>query len=130
MLFAVIKFKEVFRRFRDREPHYECCPKVEDWEKVEKICEILENFNSITKIISKSDYPTANLFLNEIYRVKVLLNKDVNLDTPFCLRSTFFIYIYIYFIFISLFLFFILFIAFILFSFYFGFFLINLNPLQ
>ena len=75
MLSAAIKFKEVFPRFRDWEPHYECCLKVEDWEKVEKICEILEVFNSITKIISGSDYPIANLILNEVYHVKVLLDK-------------------------------------------------------
>ena len=83
MLSTTIKFKEVFPRFKDWEPHYECCPKVEDWEKVEKICEILELFNSITKIISGSDYPTANLFMNEVYRVKVLLDIKVNDENEF-----------------------------------------------
>ena len=38
--------------------------------KMEKICEILEVFNSIIKIISGNDYPTANLFLNKVYHVK------------------------------------------------------------
>ncbi|KAL3517827.1 hypothetical protein ACH5RR_020416 [Cinchona calisaya] len=31
MLSCAIKFKEVFPRFRDREPHYDCCPSEEDW---------------------------------------------------------------------------------------------------
>ena len=65
----------MFSRFKDQEPHYECCLKVEDREKVEKIYEILKVFNSITKIISESDYPTVNLFLNEVYCVKVLKDK-------------------------------------------------------
>ena len=43
----------------------------------------LEVFNSITKVISGSDYPTANLFLNEVYRVKVLLDKKVNDENEF-----------------------------------------------
>ncbi|KAK1388775.1 zinc finger BED domain-containing protein RICESLEEPER 2-like [Heracleum sosnowskyi] len=42
---------------------------------VEKVCELLEVFNSTTNIISGSEYPTSNLFLNEVYRVKVVLDK-------------------------------------------------------
>ncbi|KAH7681478.1 Tam3-transposase (Ac family) protein [Dioscorea alata] len=78
MLSIAIKFKEVFPMYKDRESLYRCCPSPEDWEKVEKICEILEVFNAITKIISGSDYPTSNLFLNEVYCVKVLLDKRSN----------------------------------------------------
>ncbi|KAH7657848.1 Tam3-transposase (Ac family) protein [Dioscorea alata] len=65
MLSIAIKFKEVFPMYKDRESLYHCCPSPEDWEKVEKICEILEVFNAITKIIS-------------VYRVKVLLDKREN----------------------------------------------------
>ncbi|XP_022752294.1 zinc finger BED domain-containing protein RICESLEEPER 2-like [Durio zibethinus] len=83
MLSIAIKFKEVFPRLKERESHYECCPSHEDWEKVEKVCEILEVFNSTTKIISESDYPTSNLFLNEVYRVKVLLDKRMNDENEF-----------------------------------------------
>ncbi|KAL3507377.1 hypothetical protein ACH5RR_032759 [Cinchona calisaya] len=32
MLSCAIKFKEVFPQFRDREPHYDCCPSEEDWD--------------------------------------------------------------------------------------------------
>ncbi|XP_022716297.1 zinc finger BED domain-containing protein RICESLEEPER 1-like [Durio zibethinus] len=83
MLSIAIKFKEVFSRLKERESHYECCPSHEDWEKVEKVCEILEVFNSATKIISGNDYPTSNLFLNEVYRVKVLLDKRMNDENEF-----------------------------------------------
>ena len=50
---------------------------------MEKICEILEVFNLITKIIFGSDYPIVNLFLNEVYRMKVLLDRKVNDENEF-----------------------------------------------
>lgn len=75
MLSTAIKFKEVFSRFQERESNYCCCPSGEDWLKVEKICEILEVFNSTTNIISGSNYLSSNFFLNRVYRVKVVLDK-------------------------------------------------------
>ncbi|XP_039141281.1 zinc finger BED domain-containing protein RICESLEEPER 2-like [Dioscorea cayenensis subsp. rotundata] len=83
MLSVAMKFKDVFPMFKDREILYHCYPCPEDWEKVEKICEILEVFNVITKIISGSDYPTSNLFLNEVYRVKMFLEKRANDENDF-----------------------------------------------
>ncbi|KAL4556692.1 hypothetical protein LXL04_034848 [Taraxacum kok-saghyz] len=75
MLSAPIKFKDVFPIYKEREPRYQCCPTNEEWWKVEKVCAILEVFNSATNIISGSEYPTSNLFLNEVFRIKVLLDK-------------------------------------------------------
>ncbi|GKE71929.1 zinc finger BED domain-containing protein RICESLEEPER 2-like protein [Tanacetum coccineum] len=75
MLSTAMKFREVFPRFQEREPRYLSCPSIEDWIKVEKVCSILEVFNSATNIISGSEYPTSNLFLNEVHRIKVLLDK-------------------------------------------------------
>ncbi|KAH6805932.1 hypothetical protein C2S51_030763 [Perilla frutescens var. frutescens] len=40
-----------------------------EWQKVSQV------FDSTTKIISGSEYPTFNLFLNEIYQIKVVLDK-------------------------------------------------------
>ncbi|KAK4425515.1 hypothetical protein Salat_1745500 [Sesamum alatum] len=75
MLVVAIKFKDVFPRFADREPHYDICPSAEDRTKAEKVCSVLELFWTATHIVSGSDYPTSNLFLNEVSRVKVLLDK-------------------------------------------------------
>ncbi|KAL0320451.1 UNVERIFIED_CONTAM: hypothetical protein Sradi_5306600 [Sesamum radiatum] len=44
MLAAAIKFKDVFPKFADREPHYDICPSAEDWTKAEKVCSVLELF--------------------------------------------------------------------------------------
>ncbi|KAL2237866.1 UNVERIFIED_CONTAM: Zinc finger BED domain-containing protein RICESLEEPER 1 [Sesamum indicum] len=75
MLAAAIKFKDVFPMFADRVPHYDICPSAEDWTKAKKVCSVLELFWTATHIVSESDYPTSNLFLNEVSRVKVLLDK-------------------------------------------------------
>ncbi|KAK4382274.1 Zinc finger BED domain-containing protein RICESLEEPER 2 [Sesamum angolense] len=72
MLAVAIKFKDVFPRFVD---YYDICPSAEDWTKEEKVCSVLELFWTATHIVSESDYPTSNLFLNEVSRVKVLLYK-------------------------------------------------------
>ncbi|KAK4407752.1 hypothetical protein Sango_0356200 [Sesamum angolense] len=72
MLAAAIKFKDVFPR---SELHYDICPSAEDWTKAEKVCSVLELFWTATHIVLGSDYPTSNLFLNEVSRVKVLLDK-------------------------------------------------------
>ncbi|KAL0342643.1 UNVERIFIED_CONTAM: hypothetical protein Scaly_1926900 [Sesamum calycinum] len=44
-------------------------------QKRKKVCSVLELFWTATHIVSGSDYPTSNLFLNEVSRVKVLLDK-------------------------------------------------------
>ncbi|GAB2285448.1 hypothetical protein Dimus_039706 [Dionaea muscipula] len=74
MLVCAMKFKDVFPRFADRDGGYQYCPSIEDWEKVEKVCDILNVFKDATDIVSGTDYPTSNLFLNEVYRVKVMLD--------------------------------------------------------
>ncbi|KAL4313269.1 hypothetical protein GQ457_01G015440 [Hibiscus cannabinus] len=49
--------------------------------KIEKLLEILKMFKATTNIISGSEYLTANLFLGEVQRIKVLLDvKSESLD--------------------------------------------------
>ncbi|XP_010905610.1 zinc finger BED domain-containing protein RICESLEEPER 2-like [Elaeis guineensis] len=62
------------RKFKDRESHYDHLPEPEDWEKVEMVYEVLKVFNIATHVISGSDYPTANLYLTKIYRVKEVID--------------------------------------------------------
>lgn len=74
MLSCALKFKIVFPAYKEREPHYGFAPSDEDWEKVEKVCKLLDVFNLATHIISGSEYPTANLYLPEIWRVKQVID--------------------------------------------------------
>ncbi|XP_027157984.1 zinc finger BED domain-containing protein RICESLEEPER 1-like [Coffea eugenioides] len=83
MLTCALKFQDVFPRYRDREPNYDFCPTTEDWEKVSKVCDILKAFWTATHVISGSDYPTANLYLNEVCRIKLLLDSKVDDEDDF-----------------------------------------------
>ncbi|KAG8377345.1 hypothetical protein BUALT_Bualt08G0023500 [Buddleja alternifolia] len=74
MLAIAIKFRDVFSRYADRDPCYLDCPSPSDWEKVVKVCSLLEVFWKATHVISGSYYPTSNLFLQEVVRVKVELD--------------------------------------------------------
>jgi len=38
-----------------------------------KMCQLLGVFNQVTNIVSGSDYPTANLFLPEVWMMKEVL---------------------------------------------------------
>ncbi|KAK8568993.1 hypothetical protein V6N12_007526 [Hibiscus sabdariffa] len=74
MLACAIKFKEISARraLEDKKNVY--CPSLEDWDKIEKLLEILKVFYDTRIVISGSEYLTSNLFLTEIYRIKLLLD--------------------------------------------------------
>ncbi|KAL2921293.1 Zinc finger BED domain-containing protein RICESLEEPER 2 [Bienertia sinuspersici] len=74
MIVCALKFKEVFPRLALEDRDYAFCPTFEDWGKLEKLVEILEVFYEATMIISGSEYPTSNLFLGEVRKVKKLLD--------------------------------------------------------
>ncbi|XP_028090266.1 zinc finger BED domain-containing protein RICESLEEPER 1-like [Camellia sinensis] len=75
MLSAALEFKDVFPRHQERDPSFVYVPSLEDWVKVETICQFLAIFNEVTNIISWSEYPTSNLFLAEVWRIKEILNE-------------------------------------------------------
>ncbi|XP_073153195.1 zinc finger BED domain-containing protein RICESLEEPER 2-like [Henckelia pumila] len=74
MLKVALSFKEVFPRFKDREPSYVDCHTDDQWERLEKIFCILKVFHGAIKVISGTEYPTSNLFLNEVFRVKMIFD--------------------------------------------------------
>ncbi|WOL06198.1 zinc finger BED domain-containing protein RICESLEEPER 2-like [Canna indica] len=73
MLESALQFKDVFPRYHERDPNYKSVPSYEDWEKTDKIMEFLEVFNEATNVFSGYEYPTANLFLPEVWKIKELL---------------------------------------------------------
>ncbi|KAG6526236.1 hypothetical protein ZIOFF_016218 [Zingiber officinale] len=74
MLSCVLKFKEAFKMFKERDPFYGCCPQEGEWNKAQKICSLLKSFWTATHIISGSEYPTSNLFLQEVQKIKSALD--------------------------------------------------------
>ncbi|KAA8544887.1 hypothetical protein F0562_019719 [Nyssa sinensis] len=60
MLATALEFREVFPRYQDRDAGFIYVPTIEDWVKVEQVCDFLGIFNVVTNIISGIEYPTAN----------------------------------------------------------------------
>ncbi|XP_047339847.1 zinc finger BED domain-containing protein DAYSLEEPER-like [Impatiens glandulifera] len=83
MLSCALKFKEVFKMFKERDPFYSCCPHDEEWNKAQKICSLLEAFWTATHIISGSEYHTSNLFLQEVQKIKSALDTYAQHDDLF-----------------------------------------------
>ncbi|XP_074360713.1 zinc finger BED domain-containing protein RICESLEEPER 2-like [Apium graveolens] len=73
MLKAAIAYKDVFPRYKERDPYYQCLPSYEDWEKATKVMQFLEVFDEATTVFSGYEYPTSNVFLPEIWKIKELL---------------------------------------------------------
>ncbi|XP_073153761.1 zinc finger BED domain-containing protein RICESLEEPER 1-like [Henckelia pumila] len=84
MLICALKFREVFPQFADRDAHYDCCPSLEDWNKVEKECSILQYFWTTTQNISGSEYPASNLFLKEVQKIKMMLARIADAKNVKC----------------------------------------------
>ncbi|KAI8567951.1 hypothetical protein RHMOL_Rhmol02G0160900 [Rhododendron molle] len=85
MLSAALEFKDVFPRYSERDLGFAYVPSYEEWDKVERVCQFLEIFNDVTNIISGSEYPTSNLFLTEVWRIKEILDKSIE-DSDDCIR--------------------------------------------
>ena len=80
MLDCAIKFRKVFPRYALNGHNYGCCPNDDEWEKIEKLLQVLKVFKDIANIILGSEYPNSNLFLSEVYRIKVLLDKKIRVS--------------------------------------------------
>ncbi|CAN1750153.1 Zinc finger BED domain-containing protein RICESLEEPER 2 [Linum perenne] len=80
MLSGASEFKAVFPQYALRDSNYKWLPSEEDWLKVSNVCQFLELFSDVTNIISGSSYTTANVFLPELWRIKVLLKNTIQSD--------------------------------------------------
>ncbi|CAH9090212.1 unnamed protein product [Cuscuta europaea] len=83
MLHCAYMFKDVFLIYQRKEPSYTSCPSKEGWEKVEKILDILVVFSNLTNIISGSEYPTSNLFLVGVCKIKQSLDNRGSDESAF-----------------------------------------------
>lgn len=86
MLSAALEFNDVFPRYAEQDPSYKWAPFVEEWRQDEIVCEFLEVFSEVTNIISGSEYPTANLYLPEVWRIKAVLDEKARSEEPFIQR--------------------------------------------
>jgi hypothetical protein len=81
MLATAVQFKEVFSKYHQTDQAFQWLVSPEEWEKVENVNRLLSIFNEVTNIVSGSEYPTSNLFLLEVWKMKeifLLKCKDNN----------------------------------------------------
>ncbi|KMT03829.1 hypothetical protein BVRB_8g189720 [Beta vulgaris subsp. vulgaris] len=83
MLSCAIKFKEVFSKLALEDNDYVYCPSSDDWQKIEKLLDILKVFYDTTNVISGSEYPASNFFLSEVFYIKEMLDKNYCSPDPF-----------------------------------------------
>ena len=69
-----MNFKIAFSAYAERESHYYYTPLTEDWEKANNVCNLLSMFNLATHVIFGSEYSTSNIYLAEIWKVKLVLD--------------------------------------------------------
>ncbi|XP_062170981.1 zinc finger BED domain-containing protein RICESLEEPER 2-like [Alnus glutinosa] len=73
MLATTVQFKDVFPRYHQSDQAFQWLISLEEWEKVENVNQILSIFNDVANIVFGSEYPTSNLFLPEVWRIKEVL---------------------------------------------------------
>nr|GLL25230.1 zinc finger BED domain-containing protein RICESLEEPER 2-like isoform X1 [Ipomoea trifida] len=78
MLDSAIKYRRAFSSLHLLDTNYKHCPSKEEWARGEKICEFLMPFNEITKLISGSTYPTSNLYFMQVWKIELLLKRNLN----------------------------------------------------
>ncbi|KAK6158982.1 hypothetical protein DH2020_006296 [Rehmannia glutinosa] len=80
MLESALVFRDVFPRYKERDPYYQWLPSLEDWDMALEVCKFLEAFSDATHIFSGVNYPTSNLFLPEVWKIRQILNEKSGND--------------------------------------------------
>ncbi|XP_048613515.1 zinc finger BED domain-containing protein DAYSLEEPER-like [Brassica napus] len=70
MLSRAIEFKDALRNLSEVEPSYKCNPSDLEWSRGALIKEFLFPFAKMTKLVSGSKYPTANLYFMQVWKIE------------------------------------------------------------
>jgi hypothetical protein len=76
MLKCALEYDRAFEALTYEDIHYAHEPLVEEWEMAKKLCDILKLFSDATELLSGSKYPTSNLYFDQIWQIKLLLEKE------------------------------------------------------
>ncbi|XP_027364293.1 zinc finger BED domain-containing protein RICESLEEPER 2-like [Abrus precatorius] len=77
MLESGIKYAKAFDILRVTDTNYKYCPSEEEWKRGEKMYEFLEPFYEITNMISRSSYPTSNLYFLQVWKIECMLDENL-----------------------------------------------------
>lgn len=80
MLESALEYQKAFAYFKVVDRNFKCCPSNEEWSRGEKICEFLEPFADITRLMSGSSYSTSSLYFMEVWKIQRLLEANQSSD--------------------------------------------------
>jgi Domain of unknown function (DUF4413)/BED zinc finger len=73
MLDRAILYRQAFERLSTMDNHYVYLPSASEWAKMIEIHKVLKPFQIITNLFSGSDYPTANLYFENVWKIQMRL---------------------------------------------------------
>ncbi|XP_074351936.1 zinc finger BED domain-containing protein RICESLEEPER 2-like [Apium graveolens] len=77
MLESAIYYRHAFTHLQLTDSNYKHGISDDEWDKVEGICKFLSVFYNVTRLVSGSKYPTANLYFPNVFLVELTLIKAV-----------------------------------------------------
>lgn len=80
MLARSMKFREAFVSMKSFDTNYTFLPSEEEWNRAEKVCDLLKPFSVITTYFSGCKYPTSNVYFTQVWRIELLLKKYASCD--------------------------------------------------
>ncbi|XP_077239800.1 zinc finger BED domain-containing protein RICESLEEPER 2-like [Tasmannia lanceolata] len=86
MLDHAFTYKHVFSQYAAGDANYKWLPTPLDWGNAEQICKFLGVFNGMTKLFSGTSYPTANVFLSEVWKIKQELTTHLLSDDEYMVQ--------------------------------------------
>ncbi|CAA7042097.1 unnamed protein product [Microthlaspi erraticum] len=75
MLARALKYRKAFISVQLCDRNYKTLPSEAEWERGEKIRDLLKPFNTITTYFSGVKYPTANIYFMQVWKIELLLKK-------------------------------------------------------
>ncbi|XP_071905600.1 zinc finger BED domain-containing protein RICESLEEPER 2-like [Coffea arabica] len=86
MLSSALYYRLAFGHLQLSDSNFRCCPSLEEWERVEKICGFLQVFYEATNAFSGSKYPTSNLYFPQVFKIQLKLSEECNSSDDFMRR--------------------------------------------
>ncbi|CAA7057282.1 unnamed protein product [Microthlaspi erraticum] len=69
MLERALKYRAGFINLKTMDKNFKSSPTNEEWDRAKAICDFLEPFDEITKLISGSTYPTSNMYFFQVWQI-------------------------------------------------------------
>jgi len=76
MLDRALIYRRAFKELYLSDPSYRSFPTDDEWERVARIHELLGPFCDITDMFSGSEYPTANLYFENVWKIDMFLKEQ------------------------------------------------------